>query len=226
MKPSAVRKFRRGDSPPIGPSLGCGSRSKRRASPKWRWAGRRLDRDRRRAWPSRLERNLRAYPGRRSQRHRGAGADRRVEHRALKRALDLGADGVVVPWIESAEQLRQAVSFAQFPPGGVRGIGAERATCWGQCFVEHRGEANEHVLVVPIIESVQGGRKISSMLCKSKAPNCSLSGRPIILRAPVSRPVGRAGRGGGIAGDQGRGAGGGQTLRRDRHRQRKLLEFG
>src|SRR5271155_1712091 len=43
----------------------------------------------------------------------------------IKRALDLGADGVVAPWIESAEQLRQAVAFAQFPPEGVRGIGAE-----------------------------------------------------------------------------------------------------
>src|SRR6266498_5261798 len=30
----------------------------------------------------------------------------------IKRALDLGADGVVVPWVESAEQLRQAVAFA------------------------------------------------------------------------------------------------------------------
>jgi 2-keto-3-deoxy-L-rhamnonate aldolase RhmA/quercetin dioxygenase-like cupin family protein len=82
----------------------------------------------------------------------------------IKRALDIGADGVVVPWMESAEQLRQAVAFARFPPEGVRGIGAERATCWGQCFVEHTQEANEHVLVVPIIESVKGGRNIRAML--------------------------------------------------------------
>jgi 2-keto-3-deoxy-L-rhamnonate aldolase RhmA len=82
----------------------------------------------------------------------------------IKRALDIGADGVVVPWMESAEQLRQAVAFARFPPEGVRGIGAERATCWGQCFVQHTQEANEHVLVVPIIESVTGGRNIRAML--------------------------------------------------------------
>src|SRR5919198_5597264 len=30
----------------------------------------------------------------------------------VKRALDIGADGVVVPWVESAEQLARAVSFA------------------------------------------------------------------------------------------------------------------
>src|SRR5882762_8445791 len=33
----------------------------------------------------------------------------------IKRALDIGADGVVVPWIESGEQLRQAVAFAHYP---------------------------------------------------------------------------------------------------------------
>jgi 2-keto-3-deoxy-L-rhamnonate aldolase RhmA/quercetin dioxygenase-like cupin family protein len=82
----------------------------------------------------------------------------------VKRALDIGADGVVIPWVESADQLRAAVAFAHYPPDGVRGIGAERATCWGQCFVEHAQEANENVLVVPIIESVRGGRNIRELL--------------------------------------------------------------
>src|SRR5213595_1328722 len=40
----------------------------------------------------------------------------------IKRALDVGADGVVVPWVESAEQLARAVSYARYPPEGVRGI--------------------------------------------------------------------------------------------------------
>src|SRR3954452_24551465 len=44
---------------------------------------------------------------------------------AIKRALDIGADGVVIPWVETAEQLRQAVRSARYPLDGVRGIGAE-----------------------------------------------------------------------------------------------------
>src|ERR1700742_5081634 len=63
----------------------------------------------------------------------------------IKRALDIGADGVVIPWMESAEQLRQAVRYARYPTEGVRGIGAERATAWGQALAEHAAEANEHV---------------------------------------------------------------------------------
>jgi 2-keto-3-deoxy-L-rhamnonate aldolase RhmA len=82
----------------------------------------------------------------------------------IKRALDIGADGVVVPWVESAEQLRQAVAFAHYPPAGLRGIGAERATCWGQCFPQHVAEADENVLVIPIIETVAAGENIDSLL--------------------------------------------------------------
>lgn len=81
----------------------------------------------------------------------------------VKRALDLGADGVVIPWVETAEQLSQAVSFARYPADGVRGIGAERATAWGQALVEHAATANEHVLVVPIIETVRGAANVPAM---------------------------------------------------------------
>ena len=45
-----------------------------------------------------------------------------------KRALDIGADGVVIPWIETAEQLEEAIRDCRYPPEGRRGIGGERAT--------------------------------------------------------------------------------------------------
>src|SRR5438067_13469645 len=83
---------------------------------------------------------------------------------AIKRALDIGADGVVIPWVESAEQLQQAVRFARYATDGVRGIGAERATAWGQALTEHANEANEHVFVVPIIETVRGGENVGAMV--------------------------------------------------------------
>lgn len=82
----------------------------------------------------------------------------------IKRALDIGADGVLLPWIETADQLRQAVSFAKYPPQGVRGIGAERATAWGQCFAEHVAVANDNVLVMPLMETVTAGKNIRALL--------------------------------------------------------------
>ena len=64
----------------------------------------------------------------------------------VKRALDIGADGIVIPWIESVPQLKQALSYALYPPEGLRGIGGERATGWGQCLLEHTRQANNQVL--------------------------------------------------------------------------------
>lgn len=82
----------------------------------------------------------------------------------VKRALDMGADGVVVPWVETAKQLSDLVAFAHYPPAGLRGIGAERATAWGQCIPQHIAEANENILIIPMIESVRGGQNIGEMV--------------------------------------------------------------
>lgn len=81
----------------------------------------------------------------------------------IKRALDLGADGIVVPWVETAEQLRTAVKWAHYPTEGWRGIGAERATGWGHCLEEHVSEANDQLLVVPILETVATAREVPAM---------------------------------------------------------------
>lgn len=81
-----------------------------------------------------------------------------------KRALDVVADGVVIWWMESADALHRAVSSAQYPPVGIRGIGAKCATYWGQCFPEHIGTANDDVLVVPNIESAEGILNLPAML--------------------------------------------------------------
>jgi 2-keto-3-deoxy-L-rhamnonate aldolase RhmA len=83
----------------------------------------------------------------------------------VKRALDIGADGLVVPWMETPSQLQRALSFAHYPPTGMRGIGGERATAWGQCIPQHVREAEENVLIVPLIESITGGKNVED-LCK------------------------------------------------------------
>jgi 2-dehydro-3-deoxyglucarate aldolase/4-hydroxy-2-oxoheptanedioate aldolase len=95
----------------------------------------------------------------------------------IKRVLDIGADGVVVPWIETPQQLQQAVAYAHYPPEGVRGIGAERATAWGQAIAQHVAEAAEQILVVPIVESVKGGERIDQL--------CRVPGVDVIFLGPA-----------------------------------------
>ena len=82
-----------------------------------------------------------------------------------KRALDIGADGIMIPWMESVEEVEKAVRDCNYPPEGRRGIGGERATAWGQCLKEHTAEANENVLVIPMIESIDAVPNVANM-CK------------------------------------------------------------
>jgi 2-keto-3-deoxy-L-rhamnonate aldolase RhmA len=60
----------------------------------------------------------------------------------------------MIPWMEKVEEVEEAVRDCRYPPEGRRGIGGERATAWGQCLSEHAAEANENVLIVPLIESI------------------------------------------------------------------------
>lgn len=106
----------------------------------------------------------------------------------IKRVLDIGVDGVIVPFIESAEQLRQAVSFAHYPLAGVRGIGGEMATAWGQCAAEHVNEARENTLIIPLLESVRVRDTISEL--------CAVPGVEIFFFGPndYSASAGHAGQ--------------------------------
>ncbi|MFW5846185.1 MAG: aldolase/citrate lyase family protein [Planctomycetota bacterium] len=90
----------------------------------------------------------------------------------IKRVLDIGADGVVIPWMESVEQLQAAKAAARYPTAGRRGIGAERATAWGRGFMEHIQQEAGEVLVVPLIESVQGGEQAAALAAVPDIPFC------------------------------------------------------
>jgi 2-keto-3-deoxy-L-rhamnonate aldolase RhmA len=81
----------------------------------------------------------------------------------FKRALDIGADGVAVPFISTAEQMRTAVQYAQFPPRGQRAVGGDRATGWGQCFAQHVAEADDQVIVLPNLETVEAATNVEQI---------------------------------------------------------------
>jgi len=51
-----------------------------------------------------------------------------------KQALDAGAGGIIVPMIESAEQLVEVRDACRWPPAGMRGIGFSRANLFGKHF--------------------------------------------------------------------------------------------
>lgn len=82
----------------------------------------------------------------------------------VKRSLDIGADGVSIPFVSTAEDARTAASFSLYPPDGVRAVGGDRATVWGQCTLAHVAEANDNVLVLPNLETLEAARNLDQIL--------------------------------------------------------------
>jgi 2-keto-3-deoxy-L-rhamnonate aldolase RhmA len=81
------------------------------------------------------------------------------ERLRIGRALDLGAAGIVVPRLDTADQAREAVTFLRYPPDGIRGV-ATRVRGAGLGVVGHAEvkRLNERVVGIIQIESVGGLR--------------------------------------------------------------------
>lgn len=73
----------------------------------------------------------------------------------IKRALDTGVEGLMIPQVDDAEAARAAVAACRYPPDGVRSVawGVIRAADWGLRAEEYGARANAEVLVIAQIES-------------------------------------------------------------------------
>jgi 2-keto-3-deoxy-L-rhamnonate aldolase RhmA len=87
-----------------------------------------------------------------------------IEQGLIKRVLDLGSAGILIPQITSAAEAALAVRFAKYPPKGIRGVGGERATRWGMNVADYTRVANDEIMVIPLIETVAAGEAIDAIL--------------------------------------------------------------
>ena len=71
----------------------------------------------------------------------------------IKRILDLGVQTLLVPYVQSAEEARRAVSATRYPPEGVRGIAATiRANRYGR-IKDYHAQANREMCVLVQLET-------------------------------------------------------------------------
>ncbi|HLI12327.1 MAG TPA: aldolase/citrate lyase family protein [Alphaproteobacteria bacterium] len=75
----------------------------------------------------------------------------------LKRALDIGIEGVMIPMVETAEQARAAVAACRFPPYGIRGnaTGGIRGADFGLSQRKYLDTAHEQLLIMCQVETVK-----------------------------------------------------------------------
>lgn len=72
----------------------------------------------------------------------------------IQKATDIGALGIIVPMVDDIRKIRDAVTYAHYPPLGKRSQGGgQYRALWGQ---DYRESANDNVMVVAMIESPAG----------------------------------------------------------------------
>ncbi|MBE0661413.1 MAG: 2,4-dihydroxyhept-2-ene-1,7-dioic acid aldolase [Bacteroidales bacterium] len=82
----------------------------------------------------------------------------------IKRVMDAGATGVIVPMVNSLEQAKDAVSYVKYPPLGRRGVGLARAQKYGTAFGEYKEWLNRESVVVAQIEHIDAVNAIEQII--------------------------------------------------------------
>jgi 4-hydroxy-2-oxoheptanedioate aldolase len=111
-------------------------------------------------------------------------------HDYIKRVLDAGAWGIVVPMVDTVEQATIAIRAAKYPPEGNRSLGGGmHAMNFDTTAVEYYKHANEEILVVLQTESPTGLKNADEIYA---LPGCdAIFVGPVDYRANMTTPDGR-----------------------------------
>ena len=82
----------------------------------------------------------------------------------IKKVLDMGADGVIIPMIKTKEEAEEAVSYVKYPPHGKRGVGLYRAQGYGTSFESYKKWVDEEVVIIAQIEHIEAVENIEEII--------------------------------------------------------------
>jgi 2-keto-3-deoxy-L-rhamnonate aldolase RhmA len=81
----------------------------------------------------------------------------------IKRAMDAGAHGVIVPMINDRESAEKAISSMKYPPFGTRGVGLSRAQGYGKSFKEYKKWLETDSIMIIQIEHIDAVNNIEEI---------------------------------------------------------------
>ena len=87
-----------------------------------------------------------------------------AEEVPIKKVLDLGAEGIIVPQVNTVEQAASVVRYARYSPAGSRGVGLSRAHGYGMRFQQYLATANEQIAVIVQAEHAHAVENIESIV--------------------------------------------------------------
>ena len=81
----------------------------------------------------------------------------------VKRVLDIGAQSLLIPYVQDADEARNAVAHTRYPPAGVRGVaGTTRATRFGRV-KDYAKRAHEEICVLVQVETQSALKNIEAI---------------------------------------------------------------
>lgn len=81
----------------------------------------------------------------------------------IKRLLDLGAQTLLVPYVQDAEEARAAVAAVRYPPAGIRGVsGGSRASRYG-AIADYVKRAGEEICLLVQVETMEAAARIEEI---------------------------------------------------------------
>lgn len=82
----------------------------------------------------------------------------------IKRVMDAGANGVIVPMVKNVEEAEQAVSYVKYPPIGKRGVGLSRAQHYGVGFESYKNWVQNESVVIVQVEHIDSVTNLEGIL--------------------------------------------------------------
>ncbi len=82
----------------------------------------------------------------------------------IKKALDSGADGLIIPHVNTSDEAARAVDWARFSPQGGRSVGFTRANRYGTRFEEDISSANRTTALIVQVEHIEAVRNLAEIL--------------------------------------------------------------
>ncbi len=94
------------------------------------------------------------------------------DHDLIRLYLDMGAMGVLVPFINTPDQAKLGAQACRYPPQGIRGYGPHRADGYGFHSKEYFNQINDQVMFIPMIESAEAMENIDAIFAVDGVDAC------------------------------------------------------
>ncbi len=86
------------------------------------------------------------------------------EEEWIKKILDTGAAGIIIPRVNTAEEAQQVIRLCKYPPEGCRSVGLSRSHGYGMTFKPYVENANRDTAIILQVEDIESVNNIESIV--------------------------------------------------------------